>query len=90
VLLDIYRNKKASEVRIPAASDLYKEDMTRRIADAKQRGDGAEVSKLKTELKATYARMKGEEKAEKVRILAEEKEAERLFEMEMNSREGNA
>ncbi len=85
VLLDIYRNKKASEVRIPAASDLYKEDMLRRIAGAKQSGDNDEISRLKGELKATYKRMKTEEKTEKTRILAEEKEAERLFEMEMKS-----
>ena len=83
VLLDIYRNKKASEVRIPAASDLYKEDMMLKIAEARQADNHGEVSRLKSEMKATFARMKAEEKAEKARILAEEKEAERLFEMEM-------
>jgi len=90
VLLDIYRNKKASEVKIPAASDLYKEEMQRKISDARQAGNSGEVSKLKTEFKATFARMRTEEKAEKARILAEEKEAERLFEMEMKSQEENA
>jgi ribose transport system permease protein len=90
VLLDIYRNKKASEVKVPAASDLYREEMQHKIADARQAGDSGEVGKLKTEFKATFARMKAEEKAEKARILAEEKEAERLFEMEIKSQEENA
>ena len=85
VLLDIYRNKKASEVKIPAASDLFKEDMLLKIAAARQAGNHGEVSRLKSEMKATFTRMKAEEKAEKARILAEEKEAERLFEMEMTS-----
>lgn len=85
VLLDIYRNKKASAVRILSPADLYREDISRRITDLKVEGNTAEVLKLKKELKKNFSKMKAEEKAEKARILAEEKEAERQFEAEMDS-----
>ena len=88
VLLDIYRNKKASEVRILSPADLYKEDMLRKIAAQKGEGNSAEAAKLKHELKENFSKMKAEEKAEKARILAEEKEAERQFQLEMKSHQG--
>ncbi len=85
VLLDIYRNKKASEVRILAPSDMYKEEMTRKINNLKLEGKTAEIAALKKELKENFAKMKAEEKAEKMRVLAQEKEAERQFAMEMKN-----
>ena len=87
VLLDIYRNKKASEVKILAPSDTYKEKTTRQILALKQEGKADEAAALKKELKETYAKMKAQEKAEKQRVLAEEKEAERQFELEMKSQQ---
>jgi ribose transport system permease protein len=89
VLLDIYRNKKASEVRILTPADTYRASMLERIGDLKKQLAGVtggeadslkrEITQAKHELKSTFARMKSEEKAEKARILAEEKAAERDF-----------
>lgn len=91
VLLDMYRNRKASEVRIATASDLYRDEATERIAAIKKElascsGDGERSSALKkeiaaarAEMKATFAKMKAEEKSEAARIKAEEKAADREF-----------
>jgi ribose transport system permease protein len=86
VLLDIYRNKKASEVKILSPADVYKNSMLARIGELKRelveaKGGAGEddlkrkISAAKTELKATYAQMKAEEKIEKARVLAAEKAA---------------
>ena len=87
VLLDIYRNKKASEVRILSPSDLYKENTVRNINALKKEGKTEEASRLKQEMKATFVKMKAEEKAEKARLLAEEREAEKQFELEMKAQQ---
>jgi ribose transport system permease protein len=93
VLLDMYRNKKASEVRIETAADLYRASMVERIGALKQEaslrrtaGDGRQAAEILTqinaarsELKATFARMKAEEKAEQARIRAEERAADHEF-----------
>ena len=92
VLLDIYRNKKASEVRILTPADAYRSDELAKIAILKQelsslKGDEAlarkkEISRAQAELKLKYAKMRREEKAEKARLLAEEKAAEHAFQQE--------
>ena len=91
VLLDIYRNKKASEVKILTPADAYKLQVQENIAKLKARASAggsdaeaarAEIAKLKSELKTNYAKMKAEEKTEKARVLAEEKAAERAFQIE--------
>jgi ribose transport system permease protein len=93
VLLDIYRNKKASEVRIQTPADAYRESMLDavdllrdQLADARQSGESLKAETLKTEIlhktqemKRTFLRMRAEEKAEQARIRAEEKAAEREF-----------
>ncbi|HYW83818.1 MAG: ABC transporter permease [Spirochaetia bacterium] len=93
VLLDMYRNKKAAEVRIDTPADLYKTSMLEKIAALKleassQRtaGDGrqaaeilSQVNAARNELKATFTRMKAEEKAEQARIRAEERAADHEF-----------
>lgn len=93
VMLDMYRTKKTTEVRVLTPADQYKTDATARIDAQKQKlvaakkaGDSAtatalsrEIAALKEEMKNTYRTMKAEEKAEAARILAEEKEAEREF-----------
>ncbi len=93
VLLDMYRNKKAAEVRIETPADLYKTSMVEKIAAMKQEassrrtaGDGrqaaeilAQVNAARSELKATFTRMKAEEKAEQARIRAEERAADHEF-----------
>ncbi len=100
VLLDMYRNRKAAEVRIATAADAYKADMLKKIAalraeiaavgkDAK-RGPaeiGKEIEAAKAELQLTFARMKREEKEAQARIKAEEKAADREF-TEMVRRKG--
>jgi ribose transport system permease protein len=93
VLLDMYRNKKAAEVRIETPADLYKASMLEKIAAMKQEassrrtaGDGRQAAEIlvqlnaaRSELKATFTRMKAEEKAEQARIRAEEKAADHEF-----------
>ena len=93
VLLDIYRNKKSSEVRILTPADAYKESMLDAIdllkdqlADAKELKNSdridslkIEITRKKEEMKATFKEMKAEEKAEHARIHAEERAAEREF-----------
>ncbi|NQT58870.1 MAG: ABC transporter permease [Bacteroidetes bacterium] len=91
VLLDIYRNKKASEVKLLTPADAYKVEMLDKTALLKAKirsavsGSEEEVSAknemaaLQHETKKTFKKMKSEEKAEKARILAEEKTSEREF-----------
>jgi len=93
VLLDMYRTKKASEVRIETAADVYKAEMSEKIASMKRElsslkasGDRDRVADLqkeiaaaRRELKATFAAKKAEEKAEQARIRAEERAADHEF-----------
>jgi ribose transport system permease protein len=93
VLLDMYRNRKAAEVRIETPADAYKASMATKIAALRQElssckaeGDakGAqalrdEIEAARTELGTTFARMKQEQKAEQSRVKAEEKAADREF-----------
>jgi len=93
VLLDMYRNKKASEVRIETAADVYKAEMSEKIASMKHElsslrasGDEAkadglqkEIAVAHRELKTTFAAKKAEEKAEQARIRAEERAADHEF-----------
>jgi len=101
VLLDMYRNRKASEVRILTPADQYRTETQERIrvlrreaAQKKNAGDhdGArnareEAQKLAAELKATYSRMKADEKAEAARIRAEERASEREFHEMLKARD---
>jgi ribose transport system permease protein len=91
VLLDMYRNRKASEVRIETAADAYKDSMMDRIAALKKelsscKGETDQAEALKKEIaaaragmKSAFAKMKGEEKAVAARLRAEEKAADREF-----------
>ena len=93
VLLDIYRNKKVSEVKIQTAADQYKASMVDKISSLQQRLSSeraqlsgeqvsalrSEIGTLQKELKENFKRMKAEEKEEAARIQAEEKAAEREF-----------
>jgi ribose transport system permease protein len=104
VLLDMYRNKRASEVRISTPADVYKEQKLREIealreemAESGKSGDRQKASELqdriaaiKKEVKETYRKMKAEEKAEQARIRAEERESERQFQemLREKSRDG--
>jgi ribose transport system permease protein len=91
VLLDMYRTRKAAEVKIETPADLYRASMVERIAvlrregtakraagDARGAAAAAEQARAaRREMMATFARMKAEEKAEQARIRAEEKAADR-------------
>ena len=93
VLLDMYRNKKASEVHIETPADIYKAKTIAQIAamkhtlsEIKSTGDRAKADELKNkistvqrEMKVTYAKMKTEEKAAKMRIKEEERKADHDF-----------
>ncbi len=99
VLLDMYRNRKASEVKIVTPADQYRQDrlaeireLRRQLKDAKAAGRSEEthriaeeISRKQQEMKKTYTSMKAEEKAERARILAEEKESERSFQEQRRS-----
>ncbi|MDA3811273.1 MAG: ABC transporter permease [Spirochaetaceae bacterium] len=90
VLLDIYRNKKGSEVKILAQSDLYKVEMLEKLNGLKEslstmKTDESDVIKkeiasVKKEFKETFAKMRLNEKKEKKRILREEHTAEKELE----------
>lgn len=93
VLLDMYRNRVAAEVRIETDVDRYKASMVQKIASLKQelsafqasgsRTDAAakrnEIAAARGELKATVAKMKAEERANQARVRAEERTADREF-----------
>jgi ribose transport system permease protein len=92
VLLDMYRNRKAAEVKIETAADRYRASMVEKITAMKRElssagsaGNGqrstlrAQIAAAQAELKATFAKMKGEEKAEQARIRAEERAADHAF-----------
>jgi ribose transport system permease protein len=101
VLLDMYRTKKAAEVRIETPADLYQASMIEKIAALKQEasatrtaGDARQVVEIRgkiraarVEMKSTFARMKREEKAEQVRIRVEEKAADHEFAEMLRRRE---
>ena len=82
VLLDIYRNNKASKVTILAASDLYKKEMMVKISGLKEtlstmKTDESDVIKAeihasKRELRERFSKMRIEEKKIKKSILKEE------------------
>ncbi len=77
VLLDIYRTKRATEVRIVAPSAKYKTEMLEKITalkaeaapDAQQK-----IAQLKSELNETYSVMVKKEKAERAALKKQEKE----------------
>jgi ribose transport system permease protein len=91
VLLDMYRTRKAAEVRIETPADAYKASMAEKIsgmkrdlASLRERNGDAEAIRerirlAQAELKNTFSRMKAEEKAEQARLRAEEREADREF-----------
>ena len=87
VLLDIYRNKKASEVKVLSPADNYKAAELTKISRMKEELaslSGEEAAKRKDEIKKqlmkakeTYRKMKKEEKEEQKKILEKEKQADR-------------
>lgn len=98
VLLDIYRNQKASEVKLLTPADTYKASMQEKIStlrikytEAKNAGDNTEklklkeeIASLKTEMNKTYTRMKKEDKEKKKKILKEEKESEKVLQHDLH------
>lgn len=91
VLLDMYRMRKASEVRVLSPADQYHADMKQKIAElqaslseAKSAGDSEnaqsisdQISAAKKQLKENYAQKKREEKEEQARLHKEERESDR-------------
>lgn len=87
VLLDIYRNKKATEVRILTPADQYRENMLEQIdkirmelAQTTQPTKKAELQssmrKLRKTMNSTYKAMQKEEKKEQAILASQEKEFE--------------
>ncbi len=89
VLLDIYRNQKASEVKILTSADKYKSETLEKIEALKSEfsktGDKKieeEIRRLKRELKHEYARLKKQDHEHKKKVLKEERESEKILEQE--------
>jgi len=92
VLLDIYRNRRASEVRVLSKADRFRAAELAKIAgmkaemaglsmsDAKERR--REIAATRTKMKKTYIQMVREERAEKKRVLTAEKLTEKVFQQE--------
>jgi ribose transport system permease protein len=93
VLLDMYRNKKASEVHIETPADRFKAEMGEKIdllrkelseqrsANNAERIEAIqnEINATKRELSATFRKMRSEYRAEQARLRAEERAADREF-----------
>jgi ribose transport system permease protein len=84
VLLDMYRNRKAAEVKIDTPADLYKAAMLKKIAGLRAEAAAGkqvdkEIASTQAELSQTFTRMKKEERTELARIRAEERKADREF-----------
>ena len=77
VLLDIYRTKRATEVRVLAPSAKFKAEVLEKIAELKASGApdaDAKVRELRHELNETYSAMVKKEKEEKKALKKQEKE----------------
>ena len=96
VLLDIYRNKRASEVRVLSKADRFRAAELAKIAKiraeisglsrSESKGKREEIAAIRMKMRATYAQMVREERAEKKRVLTAEKLAEKAFQYEQKSR----
>jgi ribose transport system permease protein len=83
-MLDIYRTKKSSEVRILSEADRYKEEMLLRISQLKAEMTSADpatktalekkLAKLRLEMHTQYRVLKREEKAQRAALRKREKE----------------
>ena len=90
VLLDIYRNKKATEVRVLTPADEYRLSMIAKIEGLKAEGAASsEIAGLKREMKQNFSEMKAEEKANLARLHAEERAAEKEFHQLLKQQEHN-
>jgi ribose transport system permease protein len=77
VLLDIYRTKKSTEVKIASPSALYKEKVMKEIAKLETEGSQEakhKIAELKNKMKVTYKEMARKEKLEKKALKKSEKE----------------
>lgn len=77
VLLDIYRTKRATEVRVLAPSAKFKAEVLEKITELKTSGAPdaeAKIRELKRELNEKYASMVRQEKEERKALKKQEKE----------------
>ncbi len=91
VMLDMYRNRAASEVKVLSPADQHRADrmeeaneLRSQAAEARLKGDTAtaenlmrQSNEIRKQAQADYRRMKKEEKAEQARLRAKEREEER-------------
>lgn len=73
VMLDIYRTKKSTEVRILSASDRYRQEMLFKLSQLQ----GEEAAALKVEMNKEYRRLRREEKLQRAALRKQEKEFEK-------------
>ncbi len=77
VLLDIYRTKRATEVRVLAPSAKFKAEVLEKITELKASGTpdaDAKIRELRHELNETYSAMVKQEKEEKKALRKQEKD----------------
>jgi ribose transport system permease protein len=93
VLLDMYRIRKSTEVRVLSPSDEYRaaklaelRRLRTEASEAQSRGDAAAAGELRArirsttdEMRRTYAQMKAKEKEAALQLRAEERASEREF-----------
>ncbi|HKM06957.1 MAG TPA: ABC transporter permease [Sphaerochaeta sp.] len=94
VMLDIYRTKKSTEVKMLTPADKFyeeqlstieklKQDLSQEGSATKQMELKAKIREIKSSMNITYRKMKKEEKVEQARLAMEEKE----FDMTMQDHE---
>ncbi len=89
VLLDMYRNNRATQVRVLTAADAYRSETIEKIRELRESGDEAAAAALEKDMNAEYARLKKEEREEAKRVRAQEKAAEKEFKELLKKRSGN-
>ena len=100
VLLDMYRIRKATEVKVPTEADAYRteaqaaiDELRRRHLSLRAAGETEEARRLRRQigeqakqLRTRYAAMKTEEKAGLARLRAKERASEREFQELLRTR----
>ncbi|TVQ21750.1 MAG: ABC transporter permease [Spirochaetaceae bacterium] len=89
VLLDMYRNNRATKVHVLTAADKYRTETLEKVREIRESGDDEAATTLEKEMNAEYARLKREERGEAKRVRAEEKAAEKEFKDLLKKQSGN-
>ena len=100
--LDLYRAKKASEVKLLTPAQAYRteqrkriEELKRELKQARNSGDSNRANELRSEIRRasretreTYRKMRAQERQERAQRADEERKAEEAFEKALNEDSG--